>query len=112
MKKLLAITLALASFGFIGSWSETQASTSASAAKPQVRIQIGRQRRRDRDRDRDYRYRDDRYRDYDRDYRGGRVVTQTRLVNYGWHTFRETYQTRYLPNGRSETTVISRVRLN
>ena len=108
MKKLLAITLALASFGFIGSWSETQASTSASAAKPQVRIQIGRQRRRDRD----YRYRDNRYRDYDRDYRDGRVMTQTRVVNYGWHTFRETYQTRYLPNGRSETTVISRVRLN
>ena len=114
MKKLLAITLALASFGFMGSWSETQASTMAKATNPQIRIRIGPQRRRYRD----YRYREYRDRDYDRDYNRGyrdsdfRVVTQTRLVNYGWHTYRETYQIRYLPDGRTETSVISRVRIN
>ncbi len=101
MKKLLAITLALASFGFIGSWAETQASTVAKATNPQIRIRIGPQRRR---------YRDNSYRDYrDRDFS---VVTETRLVNYGWHTYRETYRVRYLPDGRTETTVISRVRIN
>jgi hypothetical protein len=101
MKILLAITLMLASIGFMGSWTEIQANAVVHATNPQIRIEVGRPRRR---------YRDERYREYrERDFR---VVTQTRLVNYGWHTYRETYQTRYMPNGRTETTVISRIRLN
>lgn len=99
MKKLLAITLALASLGFMGSWTESQASPVAHGTNPQIRIRIGPQRRR---------YRDDRYRGFrDRDVR-----VETRLVNYGWHTYRETYRVRYMPDGRTETTVISRVRIN
>jgi hypothetical protein len=107
-KKIFAITLALASLGLMGSWSEAQASAVAKASTPQVRIRIGPQRRRYDDRYRD-RYRDDRFRD--NRFRE-RVVVQTRLVNSGWHTYRETYQIRYLPNGRTDTTVISRVRIN
>jgi hypothetical protein len=43
--------------------------------------------------------------------RRARVVTQTRLVRYGRRIFRETYQIRYLPNGRTQTRLISRVRV-
>src|SRR6266566_6631234 len=121
MKKLSALILALASISFAGSWTESNASTMARAGKPQVRIQIGRPRRRDRDRDwRDYNR--DR-RDYNRDWRDynqgdrigygyGQTVVQTRLVQSGWHTYRETYQVTYLPDGRTQTTLISRVRVN
>ena len=78
----------------------------ARAGKPQVRIQIGRPRRRDRDRD----WRDNRG---DRvGYGYGRTIVQTRLVQSGWHTYRETYQVMYLPDGRTQTTLISRVRVN
>ncbi|HJQ32582.1 MAG TPA: hypothetical protein VJ866_10400 [Pyrinomonadaceae bacterium] len=40
-----------------------------------------------------------------------RVVTQTRLVRRGRAVWRETYQTRYLPNGMTQTRLISRVRV-
>lgn len=43
--------------------------------------------------------------------RGARVVTRTRIVRQGRRTFRETIQTRYQPNGRVTTRVISRVRI-
>ncbi|MDQ6785922.1 MAG: hypothetical protein M3033_03770 [Acidobacteriota bacterium] len=46
--------------------------------------------------------------------RNGRIVrtqTQTRIVRVGRHAFRETYQTRYLPNGRVKTRLISRVQI-
>ena len=100
MKKLLlAITLALASLGFMGSWTETQATPVVHATNPQIRIRIGPQRRR--------------YRDYGyREFRDRDVRVETRVVNYGWHTYRETYRTRYLPDGRTVTTVINRVRIN
>ena len=111
MKKLSALILALASISFAGSWTESNASTMARAGKPQVRIQIGRPRRRERDRywrDRDWQdNRGDRV-----GYGYGRTIVQTRLVQSGWHTYRETYQVRYLPDGRTQTTLISRVRVN
>jgi hypothetical protein len=109
-KKLLAFSLILASFGFIGSALETHAGTLANASKPQFRIQIGPQRNRNRR---------NRYRDQDRYNRGygysnnysPRVVTETRIVNNGWQRYRETYQTRFLPNGTTQTTVVSRERI-
>jgi hypothetical protein len=102
-KKLLAFSLILASFGFIGSALETHAGTLANASKPQFRIRIGPQRNRYR---RVYRDR------YNRGYGyGGRVVTQTRIVSNGWQRYRETYQTRYLPNGGTQSTLVSRVRI-
>jgi hypothetical protein len=40
-----------------------------------------------------------------------RVTTQTRLVRRGRQVWRETYQVRYLPNGMTQTSLISRVRV-
>ncbi|MCD9186822.1 MAG: hypothetical protein LUM44_10335 [Pyrinomonadaceae bacterium] len=43
--------------------------------------------------------------------RGVRIVNRTRIVRRGYATYRETIQTRYQPNGRVTTRVISRVRI-
>jgi hypothetical protein len=99
MKRLLALTLSLASIGFVASSAEAKAAgTSKSSAAtvavaPQVRIQLG-GRRNNR-----------------RFNRRVRTVTQTRLVRYGRQVFRETYQITYLPNGRTRVRVINRVRV-
>lgn len=113
--RLLSITLAIASLGFMGSWSETKANA-VTKATPQIRIRIGQRRHNDRDYRREYR------REYRRDYRdrlyrdtwnnGYNNSIQTRIVNDGWRTYRETYQVRYLPNGRAQTVLISRQRIN
>ena len=86
----------LASIGYMGSFAETRANTVAKA-NPQLRIQIGRDRYRDRYRNR---------------WRGEQEFTQTRIVRYGWRTYRETYVVRYLPDGRTETRIISRERID
>src|SRR5215813_2071206 len=110
MRKLLTLILAMASFGFAGLWSEAKANTNASTGTPQVRVQIGQ--RDDRYRDRDWRYRRWRNREFrNRGYGYDRTFTQTRLVHRGWATYRETYLIRYLPNGLTQTTLISRVRV-
>ena len=105
MKKLFAGILILLSFVFVGSLESANAKTTAALGKPQVRIQIGQPRRR---------YRDWRYRDWDR-ARGDRVGygrTFTRDVQRGYRLYRETYQVRYLPNGLTQTVLVSRIRLN
>ena len=112
MKRILTITLALASMGLFGLGSDLTTNTEAKAAKPQFRIQIGPQRNR-RGRNRDYRD----YRDYENrgdrvGYGYGRTVVETRLVQRGWHTYRETYQITYYPNGQTQTTLISRERVD
>jgi hypothetical protein len=103
MKKILALTLSLASIGFVASSAEAKAAQSsispatiiaANSAVPQVRIQIGSGRRNNR-----------------RNNRRVRTTTQTRLVRYGRQVYRETYQLMYLPNGRTQTSLISRVRV-
>lgn len=100
MKKLLALTLSLASIGFVATSAEAKAagtsnsSAATSAAAPQIRIQLGGGRRNNR-----------------RFNRRVRTVTQTRLVRYGRQVFRETYQIMYLPNGRTQTRIINRVRV-
>ena len=43
--------------------------------------------------------------------RGVRVVNRTRIVRRGWATYRETWQYRYLPNGRVNQRLISRTRI-
>ncbi len=110
MKKLLALTFSLAaslaSLGLAaspglasekGTLNAREVTMAAHATNPQLRIQIGRDRRDRRDR------------------RWGwgrqRTVEQTRIVNYGGRTFRETYMVRYFPDGRTETTLINRERL-
>jgi hypothetical protein len=103
MKKLFTFALVLASFGIFGSGSTT--TVNAKALTPQFRIQIGPQRQR-RLRNRDWN-RGERV-----GYGYGRSVVQTRLVQRGWHTYRETYRVMYLPDGETQTTLISRVRVN
>jgi hypothetical protein len=107
MKRLITLTLALASMGFFGLGSDLKSGSSVQAMVPQFRIQIGPQRRNRRWRDRDYENRGDRV-----GYGYGRTVVQTRVVQRGWHTYRETYQTTYYPNGQTQTTLISRVRVD
>jgi hypothetical protein len=93
-KKLLAIGLMLASLAFTG-WSESKAAAStavaseANAASPQWRYRHWRRHNRNR----------------------VRVVRTSRIVRYGFRTYRETYLVRYLPNGRTQTTLISRQRI-
>ena len=96
MKKLLALTLTLASFGFLGFGTETataKAGTLANAS-PQVRVEIGPQRHRGWYRNR------------------VRTITQTRIVRRGFRTYRETYLVRYFGNGQMQTTLISRQRIS
>ena len=98
MKKLLLIALLLSSFSFIGSSNVASAATPA-VGNPQVRIQIGQRRRHWRNRD------------WARGERIGYGRTFTRTVQRGWRVYRETYQVRYLPNGMTQTMLISRVRI-
>jgi hypothetical protein len=44
--------------------------------------------------------------------RGARVITRSRVVRFGRRVYRETYQVRYLPNGRTNTRLINRVRIS
>jgi hypothetical protein len=97
MKKLLAITLTLASFGFLGLGTEAAKVNAATLANttPQIRVQVGPQG-----------YRRDRWN------RRIRTMRQTRIVQRGRHAYRETYLVRYFPNGRTDTTLISRERIS
>ena len=96
MKKLLVLTLTLASFGFFGLGSQSSEATanSVTSATPQVQIQLGSQR--------------NRWRRYNRPVRR---VRQTRIVRHGYRTYRETYLITYYSNGRSTTTLIDRDRI-
>lgn len=100
MKKLLAIALTLASFVVMGFGEQASAATNsvtnaATSAAPQWQNQDGRYRNR--------RNRANRSR--------VRTYQTSRLVRYGRRTYRETYLVRALPNGRTQTTLISRVRV-
>lgn len=97
MKKLFATTLLLLTLGFAG-WSETQAAASAKGV-PHTANAVPQEWR---------------YRQRDRDWRNRgrvRVVRTTRIVRRGFRTYRETYLVRYLPNGRTQTTLIGRERI-
>jgi hypothetical protein len=99
MKKLLVLTLTLASFGFLGletRAAEVKANTAIGTVMntPQIQIRLGQQRNR-------------RYR---RDWRVQTTRT-TRIVRWGRATYRETYLVRYFPNGQTDTTLISRERI-
>ncbi|HEV8367909.1 MAG TPA: hypothetical protein VGQ39_08160 [Pyrinomonadaceae bacterium] len=96
MRKLLALILTSASFLLFAPDVVTKVSAATNVTNPQIRVQIGRNRR----------WRNRHYRNY------GRTVVQTRYVQRGWNTYRETYQIRYLPNGMVQTNLISRVRVS
>jgi len=97
MKKLLALTLTLASVGLAGIATEAKAAGSSnsvaavnvSKAAPAPAAVQWRNRR----------------------YRRPTVRNYSRLVRRGRTVWRETYQVRYLPNGRTVTRLVSRVRV-
>ena len=94
-KKLLAITLTLGSFLVLGASEQASAATASvthatTAATPQWQ-------------ERNWRYRRNRSR--------VRTYRTSRVVRYGYRTYRETYLVRALANGRTQTTLISRVRI-
>jgi hypothetical protein len=98
MKRVLGITLALLSMGFVVSAEAQPAdvshqnSTVAASSAPQWQY--------------------DRYgRRYDRRYNRRRSVTRSRVVRYGRRLYRETYLVTYWPNGRTNTRLISRTRI-
>jgi hypothetical protein len=97
MRKLLILALTLASFG-VFDFGTTEAKANAVANAPQVLIQEV-----DRGRHRGWYRRNNR--------RNFRAVTRTRIVRYGYRTYRETYLVRFFDNGRTSTTLISRERI-
>ncbi len=96
MKKFLALSLLLMSAVVFVPSIEAKSSnlnglTANNSATPQIQIQLGQNRRNNR---------------YNR---RARVVTSVRNVRVGRRIYRETYQTRYQPNGRVVTRLVSRV---
>lgn len=99
MKKLLALALSLASLGFVASSAEAKASESASSQAVTIAANAPQRQWQNRGR-------------WGRRNNGrAHVQMQTRLVRYGRQVFRETYQVRYLPNGRTVSRLVSRVRV-
>jgi hypothetical protein len=98
MKRLLTFILSLASVGIIvlsaeakstGALNSPATTISANAVEAQGRGQFRR----------------------GRFYRPVRIETRTRLVHRGRQVYRETYRIRYMPNGRTQMRLISRVRI-
>jgi len=101
MKKLLGITLALASFG-TGLSAELKANELPrdSATVLSANASASAQWQRDRWDRRVYRR------------RAARRVTTSRVIRVGRRLYRETYLVTYLPNGRTNTRLISRSRIS
>jgi cytochrome c len=100
MKKLLALALSLASIGLAASSAEAKTTKTSTASATNIAVNAPAPQ---------WRNRNNRW-----DRRNNRrvyVTTQTRLVRYGRQLFRETYQVRHLPNGRTVARLISRVRV-
>lgn len=96
MKRFLALTLTLASVGLAGVSAEAKAagpSNSVAAVNVSKAAPAAVQ------------WRDRRYGNR------ARVRNYSRLVRSGRRVWRETYQVRYLPNGRTVTRLVSRVRV-
>ena len=99
-KKLLGIALSLASLGVVGMASEAKAAPSTSSttieasANPQ------------------WQWQRDRYGRSTYNRRRTRTVRQSRVVRFGRRLYRETFLVAYFPNGRTDTRLISRVRIS
>ena len=103
MRRLLTFTLAIISFAFAALPAQASSNSETvnlltNSSKPQISIQFGRHRR------------DDRYRRTGYGYGSSRI--ETRIVQRGWHTYRETYRIMYYPNGETRTELISRERID
>lgn len=97
LKKFLALSMILGSMTFAVISAEAKTATATAAGTVELNAAPQWQRNRNR-RNRSYNSR-------------VRVVNTTRIVRVGRRVYRETIQTRYLPNGRTQTRVISRVRV-
>lgn len=88
MKKLFIFSLMLVAVGITAPFAEakTASTTAITAAEPQIYTQP-------------------------RNRRVRRAVTTTRIRWVGRYRYRETVRVTYMPNGRTRTQVISRVRL-
>ena len=93
MKKFLVFSLMFGAMAFIVPSVEAKTGAASISVDPQIRVRIGQNRRNN------------------RFNRRVRTVTQTRITRVGRTTYRETYRITYLPNGRTRTQVISRVRV-
>jgi hypothetical protein len=103
MKRLLGLTLAVASLGAFGMSTEAKASELSRDRNVVVTANVTPQ---------EWGWQRDRYgrRIYDRRYnRRPQAYTRTRVVRYGRRLVRETYLVRAFPNGRVDTRLISRV---
>lgn len=92
MKKFLVFSAMLGAMAFAAPSIEAKAATTI-AVDPQVRIRVEQPRR-------------GRWNN-----RRVRTVTTTRVTRVGRYRYRETIRTTYLPNGRTRTQVIRRVRV-
>lgn len=90
MKKFLVFSLMLGAVVFAVPSVEAKIGAASLNADPQIRVQLGQNRR------------------YNR---RARTVTRTRTIRVGRRLYRETYRITYLPNGRTRTRIISRVRI-
>ncbi len=95
MRRLLGLALAFASIGVVGSGSEVKANEISTNSEVVVS---------------NSQWHRDRY--VRRMYNRRRTVRRTRVIRLGRRLYRETYVVRYLPNGRVDTRLISRVRIS
>ena len=100
MRKLLGITLAMASLGFGAMSSEAKAADVSANNVTVMSANANPQWERDRWGRRVYLR------------RVVRTRTQSRVVRIGRRLYRETYLVRYLPNGMTNTRLISRIRIS
>jgi predicted GNAT superfamily acetyltransferase len=98
MKRFLGLALALLSIGTVGLAAELKANEASTNSLATTASANG-QWQRDRYGRRIYNNR-------------RRVVRRTRVVRVGSRLYRETFVVRYLPNGRVDTRLISRVRIS
>lgn len=99
-KKLLGIALSLASLGVVGMASEAKAAPSTSSTTIEANANP------------QWQWQRDRYGRSIYNRRRTRTVRQSRVVRFGRRLYRETFLVTYFPNGRTDTRLISRVRIS
>ena len=99
MKRLLGIALALASIVFVSPASEAQAAELIRGTTDVSANAAGQ-------------WTNDRYRRRGYNRRRARTVRRSRIVRFGRRVYRETYAVTYFANGRTNTRLISRVRIS
>lgn len=97
-KKILALSMILGSMIF--TVSSAEAKTTAENLKAAVETNVAPQWQRNRNRNRNRNVN-----------RRARVYTRTRIVRIGGRYYREVWQYRALPNGRTTTRLLSRTRI-